>query len=157
MDHYLLLKSLHIVGVVLFLGNIIVTGWWKLMADRTHNSSIIAFAQRQVTLTDYVFTLGGSTLLLAAGLGNAVWHDIDYLSIPWLARGYWSFVISGVIWFVVLIPVQIKQARMAKIFASQNSVPDEYWRLCKIWNLFGVMATIIPLSVIYWMVFKPAG
>jgi len=28
MDHtYLVLKSLHILGVVLFLGNIIITGW----------------------------------------------------------------------------------------------------------------------------------
>ena len=48
-NSYLWLKVLHIVGVVLFLGNIIVTGWWKNMADRTKNPQIIAFAQRQVT------------------------------------------------------------------------------------------------------------
>jgi len=155
MDSYLLLKCIHIVGVVLFLGNIIVTGWWKFMADRTRNPSIIAFAQRQVTLTDYLFTLGGSTLVLAAGLGNAVWHDIDYLSIQWLARGYWLFVVSGVIWVMVLIPVQIKQAQMARAFADQDKIPDKYWQLCRIWNIFGVLATVIPLSVIYWLVFKP--
>jgi len=39
--------------VVAFLGNIIVTGWWKLMADRTRDPRVIAFAQRQVTTTDY--------------------------------------------------------------------------------------------------------
>lgn len=49
---YLLIKSLHLLGVILFVGNIIVTGWWKVMADRTGNPAIIAFAQRQVTLTD---------------------------------------------------------------------------------------------------------
>ena len=37
MNTYLLLKSLHIFGVVIFLGNIIVTGWWKVMVDRTKN------------------------------------------------------------------------------------------------------------------------
>jgi uncharacterized membrane protein len=35
MDNYLLLKSLHVLGVVIFLGNIIVTAVWKALADRT--------------------------------------------------------------------------------------------------------------------------
>ncbi len=42
MDAYLLLKTLHLLGVILFLGNIIVTGWWKAMADRTRDPMIIA-------------------------------------------------------------------------------------------------------------------
>ena len=29
------LKILHLIGVVLFLGNIIVTAFWKIIADRT--------------------------------------------------------------------------------------------------------------------------
>jgi uncharacterized membrane protein len=55
-ESYLFLKSLHILGIILLLGNLIVTAWWKLMANRTKNPSIIAFAQRQVTLTDFVLT-----------------------------------------------------------------------------------------------------
>ena len=38
----------NLLGVVIFLGNIAVTGWWKFMADRTGDSKIISFAQRQV-------------------------------------------------------------------------------------------------------------
>ncbi len=152
---YLILKSLHILGAVIFLGNIIVTGWWKVMADRTRNPVIIAFAQRQVTLTDYVFTLGGVILIVATGIGNAELHNMDYLSIRWLAWGYWLFIISGVIWVVVLIPVQIKQAKMAKQFSENTVIPDLYWRLGQIWLVFGILATILPLLNIYWMVFKP--
>jgi len=62
-NSYLWLKSLHLLGVILFLGNIIIAGWWKAMADRTKNPVIIAFAQRQVSLTDWFFTFGGSLLL----------------------------------------------------------------------------------------------
>ncbi len=69
---YLALKNLHILGVVLFLGNIVVTGWWKLMADRTRDPRVIAFAVRQVILTDRVFTSGGAVILLAAGTA-ALW------------------------------------------------------------------------------------
>jgi uncharacterized membrane protein len=51
--------SLHILGVVLFLGNIIVTAVWKTLADRTKNPSVVAYAQRLVTVTDVAFTATG--------------------------------------------------------------------------------------------------
>lgn len=152
---YLLLKSLHVLGVVLFLGNIIITGWWKFMADRTRNPQIIAFAQRQVTLTDYVFTAGGATLLLAAGWGNAALHGMAISEIRWLSWGFWLFNLSGLIWVAILIPVQIKQERMAQKFKNGTEIPPEYWRLCKRWNTWGAIATLLPLMNLYWMVFKP--
>ena len=72
MNLYLLFKSIHLLGAVLFLGNIIITGWWKTMADRTGDPLIIAFAQRQVTLTDFIFTAGGALLVLVGGLSMAM-------------------------------------------------------------------------------------
>ncbi|QKE39359.1 DUF2269 family protein [Ferrovum myxofaciens] len=155
MENYLFLKIIHLLGVVVFLGNIIVTGWWKFMADRTGNHRIIAFAQRQVTLTDFVFTAGGVVLVAIGGIGNAMLHHMDYLHIKWMAWGYWQFIASGVIWVVVLIPVQIAQAKMARTFENGKSIPPEYWKLGKIWYVFGTLATLLPASNIYWMVFKP--
>ena len=154
-DSYIWLKSLHLLGVVLFLGNIIVTGWWKVMADRTRNPAVIAFAQRQVTLTDWVFTGGGILLVLIGGPGNVWLHGIDYLQIRWLTWGMWLFVASGAIWVLVLLPVQIAQARMAKQFAEGGAIPQRYWQLGRIWAVFGTLATLLPLMNLYWMVFKP--
>lgn len=154
-DTYLWLKLLHIVGVILFMGNIIVTGWWKFMADRTRDPKIIAFAQRQVTLTDYVFTAGGIVLILISGILNAVLHDMDYLGIKWMAWGLGLFTISGMIWIAILIPIQIKQEKLARLFSSQTTIPDGYWALCKLWNIFGTIATLLPLLAVYFMVFKP--
>lgn len=151
---YLWLKVIHILGVVLFLGNIIVTGWWKNMADLTKNPQIIAYAQRQVTLTDYIFTAGGVVILLAAGMANVYIHDMSYAT-KWLDHGMAIFLVSGLIWAAVLIPVQIKQAKMAQDFALSNVIPDSYWRLCTIWSVFGFLATVIPLLNLYFMVFKP--
>lgn len=142
-------------GVMLFLGNIIVTGWWKNMADLTKNPQIIAFAQRQVTLTDFIFTAGGVAILLIAGALNVWLHDIS-LNTKWLVLGFMFFISSGLIWALVLIPVQIKQAKMANAFAQTGVIPDEYWRYCKVWNVFGVLATLLPLINLYFMVFKPS-
>ncbi len=154
-DLYQTLKTVHVFGAILFLGNIIVTGWWKVMADRTGDPRVIAFAQRQVTLTDWVFTAGGVTIVAASGIANATIHGMDYLSIPWLAWGLWLFVASGVIWAAVLIPCQIAQARLARGFADGGPIPDRYWRLNRVWGVFGVLATILPLAVVYFMVAKP--
>lgn len=155
MDTYHLLKSLHIFGVVIFLGNIIITGWWKTMADRTKDPVIVAFAQRQVTLTDYIFTVGGVVLILGTGLGNAIIHDMDYLTIKWLVWGEALFAVSGIIWVLVLIPVQIKLDRMSKHFSKGQEIPEQYWKLSRIWMIFGTLATIVPIASIYWMVYKP--
>jgi uncharacterized membrane protein len=152
---YLWLKVVHIFGVVLFLGNIIVTGWWKNMADMTKDPQIIAYAQRQVTLTDFIFTGGGVAILLIAGMTNVYLHEMSYAT-KWLGHGMAIFLVSGVIWGAVLIPVQIKQAKMAKAFGLSGVIPDSYWKLCTTWNIFGLLATLIPLANLYYMVFKPA-
>jgi hypothetical protein len=55
----------------------------------------------------------------------------------------------------MLIPIEIKQARMAREFATADSIPNEYWRLSTLWALFGAIATILPLANLYFMVFKP--
>ena len=64
-------KVVHLFGVVLFLGNIIVTAVWKVMADHTGDPRIIAYAQRLVTLTDWIFTAGGVVLILVGAYGMA--------------------------------------------------------------------------------------
>lgn len=151
---YLWLKVVHIFGVVIFLGNIIVTGWWKNMADITRNPQIIAYAQRQVTLTDFIFTGGGVLILLVAGMTNVYLHDMSYAT-KWLGHGMVIFLVSGAIWGAVLIPVQARQAKMAREFAVSGVIPDSYWKLCTTWNIFGLLATLIPLANLYYMVFKP--
>jgi uncharacterized membrane protein len=153
MDLYLALKSLHVVGVVLFVGNIIVTGWWKMAADLSRNPVVIAFAQRQVTLTDWVFTLGGVTVVAAAGCGNALIHDIPF-GTRWIAWGEVLFIASGVVWAAVLIPVQSKLTRITRSFTADSVIPEAYWRLEKLWIVFGTIATVLPLAVIPVMVWK---
>ena len=152
---YAWLKAAHVFGVVLFLGNIIVTGWWKAMADRHGDPMVIAFAQRQVTLTDFVFTAGGIVILLASGIANAEIHGMDYLSIPWMAWSFWLFVASGVIWAAVLIPVQVAQARLAQMFARGEAIPARYWQLNRMWMVFGLAATVLPTAALVFMVVKP--
>lgn len=153
---YSLLKSIHIFGVIILLGNIMITAWWKEAANRTYDAKIIAFAQRQVTLTDYIFTLPGAILIIAAGDYIAYVLMGDTWDTTWLVWGRILFIGAGIIWFFILIPIQIKQAKLAKKFAVSGIIPDEYWRLTLYWRIAGVVAVVLPLINIYWMVFKPS-
>jgi uncharacterized membrane protein len=147
-------KVVHLLGVVLFLGNIIVTALWKMLADRTREPAVIAYAQWLVTLTDWIFTAGGVALILIGAYGMVAVGGLD-LRQTWLVWGQSLFVISGVIWVAVLIPTQIAQARLARAFAAGGPIPDSYWRLGRRWAIWGVIATIVPLCNLYFMVFKP--
>jgi uncharacterized membrane protein len=152
---YTSFKIIHMLGIVLFLGNIIVTGVWKAFADRTRNAEVIAFAQRLVTLTDWAFTLGGVVLILVGGYGMAAAAGYDLRSTSWLVWAQAAFLASGMIWVAILIPVQIRQARLAEGFENGGAIPALYWRLNRRWYFWGVLATLIPLTNLYVMVAKP--
>lgn len=146
------LKSLHILGVSLFIGNIIVSALWKVLADRTDNYAIVRFATRVVNITDMAFTGLGATLLLVTGhlladnYGGVVANE-------WILWSYVLFGISGAIWIAVLVPIQIKQARMLRPVSAQK-LPKEYHRLARIWWVAGTLATLFPLPAIYLMIAK---
>lgn len=153
MDVTLALKSLHLLGVVLFVGNIVVTGWWKVAADRTRNPVVVAFAQRQVILTDWVFTLGGAVLLGVGGVVNALRAGLP-LTAGWTGLGHGLFLASGLVWGAILIPVQMRQHRMARGFSGGGDIPACYWRLGRVWLFWGAVATLLPLAAIPVMVWK---
>lgn len=121
MSTYATFKMLHVFGVVIFLGNIIVTGVWKYRADVTGRPEVVAFAQRLVTLTDWVFTFGGVILILIGGFGMIGVGGLDIGTTSWIKIGLALFLASGVIWAAVLIPIQIVQARIARTFGTSGA------------------------------------
>ncbi len=147
-------KTLHVLGVVIFLGNIIVTGIWKYRADTTSRAEVLAFAQRLVTLTDWVFTLGGVVLILIGGFGMVQVAGLEVAQTPWIQHGLTFFGASGVIWVLILTPIQVMQAGMARGFETGGVIPDRYWRLNRQWYIWGFIATVLPLLNIYVMVQK---
>jgi uncharacterized membrane protein len=147
-------KVVHLAGVVIFLGNIIVTAVWKVMADRTQDPRTIAYAQRLVTITDWIFTAGGVLLILLGAYGMVFTAGLDPTQF-WLALGQSLFVASGVIWIAILLPTQIVQARQARAFAAGGPIPEAYWRHSRRWIIWGIIATLLPLANLYVMVFKP--
>jgi uncharacterized membrane protein len=146
---------LHLLGVILFLGNIVVTAMWKLLADRTKSPPVVAYAQRLVTITDVAFTATGVILIIVAGQVLAGDYGGVFSGPPWLTWGWSLFIAAGVVWLAVLVPIQVQQERLARQFRHGGKIPDRYWRLSKLWAVSGGLATVLPLVTLYLMVFKP--
>lgn len=144
------LKVIHLVCAALFLGNVIVSGVWALLAERTRNHAIIAFSNRMVLITDALFTLVGAVGVVWTGHGMAAQFGGE-AGHPWIQWSYALLTFSGVIWLFVLVPIQFKQR--ALLMAS-DTVGPEYWRLSRIWQVAGAIATVLPLPIVYFMVNK---
>ena len=148
-------KLVHLLGVILLVGNVTVTSIWKLYADRTRDPRIIGFAQRLVTVTDWFFTFWGILLLVAGGYGAAWVAGMDPLRDSWLVWSEALFVAAGVIWLGILVPIQVRQARMARVFATGGEIPEAYWREGRRWIIWGSIATIPLVGALWTMVAKP--
>jgi uncharacterized membrane protein len=152
---YPVLKFLHVLGVILLVGNVTVTAVWKVFADRTHNPVVVAFGQRLVTITDWFLTGFGIAFLLLGGYGMVWVGQLNPFGAFWLVWGQALFVASGLIWAMILIPAQIRQAREAREFADGGEIPATYRKDAGRWIFWGVVATVPLVAAVWLMVVKP--
>lgn len=155
MTAYYLFKFLHVAGVILLVGNITVTAVWKVFADRTRDPSIVAFGQRMVTGTDLGLTLPGIALTMIGGYGALVEAGYGFPGPGWLIWGQVCFVVAGLIWLGVLVPIQFRQARMADTFKDLDAIPEDYRKLARDWLIWGLIATVPMVAALYFMIAKP--
>lgn len=147
---YVILKLIHVAGVVLFLGNITVGVFWKAYADRTRNIAIMASTMDGIIAADKVFTIPGIIILLIGGIGAAVVDRIPFLSTGWLLWGIVAFILSG----LAFGPLSRAQRRISMAAHAGNL--QEYEEYSKGWTLWGTLALIFPVIAFVLMILKPA-
>lgn len=143
------LKVIHVLCACLFLGNVVVSGVWAAMAERTRNHAIIQFSNRLVLITDVLFTATGAIgVVLTGHLMAGQYGDTAH---PWITWSYILFGVSGLIWMLVLVPIQFKQRLLLQ---RTTQITSEYLQLSRVWQISGAVATVLPLPILYMMVTK---
>ena len=153
---YDVLKFVHITGVVMLMGNITVTAIWKFFADRDGRPQVLAFAQKLVTFTDWSMTVWGVVLTMVGGYGMAFAAGWDLVGARWLVWSQLCFVIAGLIWLGIIVPIQRKQAAMARAFSSDGLVPDAYRAQSRRWMAWGLVSSVPLVAATWLMIAKPA-
>lgn len=149
-------KFIHVIGIVILIGNVTATAIWKGFADRTGDPKIVAFAQRLVTLTDWSLTFWGVVLTIGGGYAAAVIGQFDLLTDTWLVIGQGLFLLSGALWLGVLVPLQVRMGRMARRFAADEPIPRAYIFAGRMWLVIGIASTIPLIGAAWVMIAKPA-
>lgn len=152
---YEIAKCMHILGVVVLVGNVTATSMWKFFADRSGDPGIVGFSQRLVTITDWSLTFWGVILTVVGGYSAAAIGRMDLLSDRWLVLGQVLFLVSGLLWVGILVPLQIRMARMARQFKNGGSIPDGYRVASRAWLAVGIAATVPLVAATWVMVTKP--
>ena len=151
---YTFWKLLHLLAMVLFLGNIITGLFWHRHALRTMNRELLAFTMDGIIRSDRWMTVPAVVVLTAAGIAAAVAGGLPLLRTGWIFWSIMALSLSGVIFGVFVAPLQ----RQLRALAAADAAFDvaHYRRLSLRWELWGGMATALPLVAVVLMVSKPA-
>jgi uncharacterized membrane protein len=138
---YALWKLLHLMAVVLFLGNVTLGLFWVAHAERTRDARLVAHAMAGIIRSDLWFTWPGIALILLGGIGGAVVGGLALLRVPWILAGIVLFSLSGVVFSVWLAPLQ----RRIVAYASQaNAYDDALIQMLRRWHQWG-WVSLLPL------------
>jgi uncharacterized membrane protein len=152
---YLGYKLLHVLAVVLFLGNITTGVFWKANADRTRNTAVIANMLEGIIRADRLFTMPPIVFILIGGIGAAIVGHFPILGTGWI---FWSivlFMISGIAFMAQVGPLQRKM--LALVRRSGESLDWAAYRALTVkWEIWGGVALLAPTIAAALMVMKPA-
>jgi uncharacterized membrane protein len=154
---YLWLKLVHILAVVMFVGNIVTGVFWHKHAERTRDARLLAHAMAGVIRSDRLFTMPGVLLIIASGILAAIQGGLPIIGTGWILWTLVLFGVAGLVFMVRLGPLQRRMHAFAEAGASSGSFDyAAYHRLSRQWDFWGAVATLTPLAGLALMVLKPA-
>jgi uncharacterized membrane protein len=153
---YLLLKLVHLLAVVLFLGNIITGLFWHAHAASTRDPKLLAHTMAGIIRSDRYFTIPGVVIIVAAGIGLAILGHFPIFRTGWILWTLILFAMSGFMFAWRVVPLQ-KQLQLFAMSGAESGIFDyqHYHRLAIRWELWGAAALLTPLLGLVLMVLKP--
>jgi uncharacterized membrane protein len=153
---YLLMKLLHVVAVIAFLGNIATGLFWHIHAARTRDPRLLAHTVNGIIRSDRLFTMPGVVVIIATGIFAAIRGGFPLLRTGWIAWTLVLFGISGLVFMFRVAPLQRQLLALAQAGTAGSFDYAGYASLAKRWEIWGAVALLTPLAGLALMVLKPA-
>lgn len=142
-------KILHIFGLILFMGNMVVGPVWFSFAYFSKDKTLLKFANRLLQLTDLFLTVPGVALTVLNGLCLASVFG-GAKNQPWL---YHSIILLFIMW-ALSIPLIYLQEKMYSTIDNEPNNDAKINKLLIRWAILGTIVMIPPTIIFYLMVFK---
>ncbi len=153
---YFWMKLLHIVAVIAFLGNITTGLFWHAHAARTRDPRLLAHTMEGIIRSDRLFTVPGVVIIITTGLLAAIIGGFPLLRTGWIAWTIALFGASGLVFGVLLVPLQRQLLARAQAGLAGGFDYASYHRLARRWDSWGAIALLMPTAGLALMVLKPA-
>ncbi len=152
---YSYLKLIHLVAVVLFMGNIITGLFWMAFAVKTKDLKIMNHTIKGIIKAERYFTIPGVIVITTGGFLAAIYGRIPILGTGWI---FWSLVLFSISGLVFSFKTAALQTKIYKLTISTTPSGDFNWAIFhKIylewsrWRLIGILA---PLAAFVMMTLK---
>ena len=152
---YLSLKVIHLLAVVVFVGNIVTGFFWHAHAWRTRDPKLIAHTIQGLIRSNRVLTAPSAGVLVIAGVVTAMVGSIP-MRTGWIVWTIVAFLVAGALFSTRVGPLQ-KQLYEIATAASQGGTLDErrYTDIAAKWRAWGAVAVLALAIGIALMVLKP--
>lgn len=150
---YLVLKTVHVLGAVVFLGTGLGSAWFKLRAGRSGDLAVIAWTDREVVRADWIFTVPAGLTMPLTGLWMAWLLGLPW-STPWVAFGIGGYALAGLCW----LPAAALQLRMralsSQALSAGQPLPPAWHDAQRIWLVLGFPSFLAAVATVAVMVLK---
>jgi uncharacterized membrane protein len=153
---YLLMKTLHVVGVIVLIGTGVTSGFWKAWADKTGDAKVIAHTLDGLQKTNLRFIMPASLALLLGGFGAQGMAHYS-LGETWLWSGILLFLIAAVAGMAGIgRTTRAARALFPAVPESGAAFDRErYAALSRTWKVWHTIVILAPVVAAVVMIFRP--
>jgi uncharacterized membrane protein len=148
-------RGLHLVGMVLLMGNALSGAVWLALADASRSLRRLQFSLAAINRLDVWITAPASMLLVVNGAALAGIHGGVFKPL-WLQWGVGLFGAAGVLWGSLLVPMQLRLEHACRQVAGSDDVPPPSLRrpLVRYFVAGGTVGALL-LAALWVMVLRP--
>ncbi|MDP1827767.1 MAG: DUF2269 domain-containing protein [Archangium sp.] len=147
-------KALHVLSATIFFGAGLMSAFWKFRGDQSGDPRVILWAQKQVVLADWIFTVPSGIISPLTGAYLVYAYTLPWTT-PWVLGSLGGYLGAMVLWLPAAW-IQIELRKIAtQCLADGAPLPPRFHSLNRSWLALGVPAFGVSVFIIYAMVVKP--
>ena len=151
---YSYLKLIHLVAVMIFLGNIITGLFWMHIAVKTKDLKIITFTMKGIIKADRYFTIPGVIVITVGGFLAAIYGHFPILRTGWIFWSIIMFSISGLAFAFKVAPLQKRIYHLTFKGIATDFDWENFGKVYLEWDIWGLIALLSPLAAFVMMTLK---
>jgi uncharacterized membrane protein len=149
---YSLMKIVHVVAVVVLLGNLFMAPFWRKRLAAVGGAQARAAANRSVRVADLLFTLPGWVVVLATGIMLIIQRGMRG---GWLHLSLLLFLGWLVLWHVLVLRARKAMIDQADEAAAGGQASPELAQHERQWQQWSYLSALLAVLILILMVTKP--